>query len=72
MNIKIMRIGGKGESHIVPEYVNDDAWYAHIELGRQVIDIKVVDGELELHCPTGRLIIIPDIANSIRVRPVQL
>ncbi len=71
MNIKIMRIGNKGESHIIPEYINDNAWYAHIELGKQVIDIKEVDGELELHCPTGRLI-IPEVANGIRVRPVQL
>ena len=72
MNIKIMKLGDSIHDHIVPEYGNDNAWFASILIGKQKIDIKEVDGKLELHCPTGRLIIQPETANSIKVIPVQL
>jgi len=64
MDIEIIRLGDtkNGERHIETEYSNKDAWYATVNLGEHKIDVREVDGKLELNCPTGKLLVELNVA----------
>jgi hypothetical protein len=76
MNIKINKLGNTRKEPVVAEYSNKNAWFGTVFITNTEgvtigIDIREVDGQLELLSKSNSLRITPLSGNKIAVEPLS-
>lgn len=78
MNIQINKLGGINKKELIAaEYQNKNAWFATIWItnteGETIgIDLREVNGQLEILSKSNSLKITPGSSNSITIEPFNM